>query len=322
MTDRLSRLARSWDEAAEGYEQYFVPRFAPWVQAAVDAVHTIPFGTVLVPCCGTFPELELLAPRFPDRRIVGIDLSAEMVRLARLRAAGLAVDGVPAAGPSAGGLSAGGLSAGGLSAGGLSAGGLSAGGLSAGGLSAGGPSADGLGADGLGADGRSVVEVVQGDAAALDPDWGAAAVVSVFGLQQLPDPPAAIRSWYDALRPGGRLCVVYWPEFAEETGPFALLDEVIDGRRDRSWEDALIPALDGAVIERDELVSYPMVHPSAAAYFDAADRSGPLRATALARGDEYIAELRASYLAKAPEGEWVHHPQARLISARKPPSRR
>ena len=163
--------------------------------------------------------------------------------------------------------------------------------------------------------------MVQGDAAALDPAWGAAAVVSVFGLQQLPDPPAAIRSWYDALRPGGRLCVVYWPEFAEETGPFALLDEVIDGRRDRSWEDALIPALDGAVIERDELLSYPMVHPSAAAYFDAADRSGPLRATALARGDEYIAELRANYLAKAPAGEWVHHPQARLISARKPPSR-
>ncbi|MER7249347.1 class I SAM-dependent methyltransferase [Kribbella sp. NPDC000426] len=259
MTDRLARLARSWDEAAEGYEQYFVPRFAPWVEVAVDAVHTIPFGTVLVPCCGTFPELELLAPRFPDRRIVGIDLSAEMVRLATLRAAGVGGD--------------------------------------------------------------SVVEVVQGDAAAVDPGWAAAAVVSVFGLQQLPDPAAAIRSWYDALRPGGRLCVVYWPEFAEETGPFALLDEVMDGRRDRSWEDALVPALDGAVIERDELVSYRMVHPSAAAYFDAADRSGPLRATALARGDEYIAELRAKYLAKAPAGEWVHHPQARLISARKPPSR-
>jgi SAM-dependent methyltransferase len=256
VTDRLSRLARSWDEAAEGYEQYFVPRFAPWVQAAVDALHTIPFGTVLVPCCGTFPELELLVPRFPERRIVGIDLSAEMVRLAGLRAAG-----------------------------------------------------------------HPLVEVVQGDAATLDPAWSAAAVVSVFGLQQLPDPAAAIRSWYDVLRPGGRLCVVYWPEFAEETGPFALLDEVIDGRRDRSWEDALIPALDGAVVERDELVSFRMVHPDAAAYFDAADRSGPLRATALARGDEYIAELRASYLAKAPAGEWVHHPRARLISATKPPSR-
>lgn len=311
MTDRLSRLARSWDEAAEGYEQYFVPRFAPWVQAAVDAVHTIPFGMVLVPCCGTFPELELLAPRFPDRRIVGIDLSAEMVRLANLRAASLRAASLRADGVRAGGVRADGLGAGGLGADGIAADGVGAGGLGAG----------GLGADGLGSDGGSLVEVVQGDAAALDPAWGAAAVVSVFGLQQLPDPPAAIRSWYDALRPGGRLCVVYWPEFAEETGPFALLDEVIDGRRDRSWEDALIPALDGAVIERDELLSYPMVHPSAAAYFDAADRSGPLRATALARGDEYIAELRANYLAKAPAGEWVHHPQARLISARKPLSR-
>ncbi|RZU18384.1 methyltransferase family protein [Kribbella rubisoli] len=266
MTDRLSRLARSWDEAAEGYDEYFVPRFAPWVQAAVDALHTIPFGMVLVPCCGTFPELELLAPRFPDRRIVGLDLSAEMVRLATRRAADLA------------------------------------------------------GAD-LGAGGRSLVEVVQGDAATLDPGWSAAAVVSVFGLQQLPDPAAAIRSWYDALLPGGRLCVVYWPEFAEEAGPFALLDEVMDGRRDRSWEDALVPALDGAVIERDELVSFQMVHPSAAAYFDAANHAGPLRATALARGDDYIAELRARYLAAAPAGEWRHEPWARLISATKPLSR-
>ncbi|WP_202871946.1 class I SAM-dependent methyltransferase [Kribbella pratensis] len=306
---------------------------------------------VVVPCCGTFPELELLAPWFPDRRIVGIDLSAEMVRLANLRAAslraaslraaslraaslradGVRAGGVRADGPGAGGLGADGVRADGLGAGGLGADGVRADGLGAdgiaadgvgaGGLGAGGLGAGGHGADGLGSDGGSLVEVVQGDAAALDPAWGAAAVVSVFGLQQLPDPPAAIRSWYDALRPGGRLCVVYWPEFAEETGPFALLDEVIDGRRDRSWEDALIPALDGAVIERDELRSYPMVHPSAAAYFDAADRSGPLRATALARGDEYIAELRANYLAKAPAGEWVHHPQARLISARKPLSR-
>ncbi|WP_329002130.1 class I SAM-dependent methyltransferase [Kribbella sp. NBC_00709] len=252
MTDRLARLARSWDEAAEGYDAYFVPRFAPWVQAAVDELDDVPEGPIVVPCCGTFPELELLTPRFPGRRIVGIDLSAEMVRLARRRASG-----------------------------------------------------------------QPLVEVVQGDATTLDPALSAAAVVSVFGLQQLPEPAAAIRSWYDVLRPGGRLCVVYWPEFAEETGPFALLDEVIDGRRDRAWEDALIPALDGALVERDELVSYRMVHPDAAAYFDAADRSGPLRATALARGDGYIAELRASYLAKAPAGEWVHHPQARLISARR-----
>jgi SAM-dependent methyltransferase len=256
MTDRLSRLARSWDEAAGGYETYFVPRFAPWVQAAVDAVRDLPDGPVVVPCCGTFPELDLLAPRFPDRRIIGVDLSAGMVRLARRRA-----------------------------------------------------------------DGQSLVEVVQGDASSLDPAWSPAAVVSVFGLQQLPDPVTALRSWYDVLRQNGRLCVVYWPEAIEETGPFELLDTVIGAERDRSWEDALLPALDHAEIERDELISFPMTHPGAAAYFDAANHAGPLRALALARGDDYIAELRERYVAAAPAGEWTHRPRARLIAVRKRPSR-
>jgi SAM-dependent methyltransferase len=257
MTDaeeRLSRTARGWDEAADGYQEYFVPRFAPWVKAAVEAVAEVPDGPILVPCCGTFPELDLLAPRFPGRAIVGIDLSAEMVRLARERARRL-----PA------------------------------------------------------------IDVVQGDAAALDRRWSGAcaAVVSVFGLQQLPVPATAIRSWFGALRPGGRMCVVYWPEVAEETGPFALLDEVVRDRADRSWEDGLVDALEGAVIERDELVAYPMSHPSAAAYFDAADRAGPLRSLALARGDAFIAELRKQYVDQAPAGEWTHHPHARLLAVRK-----
>jgi SAM-dependent methyltransferase len=256
VTDRLSRLARSWDEAAGGYEAYFVPRFAPWAQAAVDAVPELPDGPVVVPCCGTFPELDLLAPRFPDRRIIGIDLSAEMVRLARRRAGE-----------------------------------------------------------------RPLVEVVQGDASRLDPAWSPAAVVSVFGLQQLPDPVTAIRSWYDVLRTDGRLRVLYWPEVIEETGPFELLDKVIGAERDRSWEDALLPALDGAVIERDELISYPMTHPDAATYFDAANHAGPLRALALARGDDYVADLRERYVAAAPAGEWTHRPRARLIAVRKPRSR-
>ncbi|WP_410784699.1 class I SAM-dependent methyltransferase [Kribbella sp. C-35] len=256
MTDRLARLARSWDEAAEGYETYFVPRFAPWVRAAVDELHDVPDGPILVPCCGTFPELALLAPRFPGRRIVGIDLSAGMVRLARFRAAG-----------------------------------------------------------------NPLVEVVQGDAMTLDPAWSAAAVVSVFGLQQLPDPVTAIRSWYEVLGPAGRLCVVYWPVNTEDTGPFAVLDKVIDAGRDSSWEDGLIPALDGALIERDVHLPFPMTHPGAAAYFDAANHAGPLRALALARGDDYIAELRAKFLAEAPAGEWTHHPRARLISVRKRLSR-
>ncbi len=249
--DRLARVARGWDEAADGYEEYFVPRFAPWVKAAVDAIGDVPEGPVLVPCCGTFPELDLLVDRFPDRAIAGIDLSAGMVRLARERAARLEHRGV---------------------------------------------------------------DVVQADASTLDSRWSGscAAVVSVFGLQQLPDPTAAIRSWVGALRPGGRMCIVYWPEITEETGPFALMGDVRGERSDYSWEDCLVAGLE-AVVERDELVSYPMTHPDAATYFDAANHSGSMRALALARGDAYMAELRTRFLAKAAAGEWTHHPRARLI---------
>ncbi|MEU4604659.1 class I SAM-dependent methyltransferase [Kribbella sp. NPDC023972] len=258
--ERLARVARGWDEAAEGYDAYFVPRFAPWVSAAVEAIGEIPEGPVLVPCCGTFPELDLLVERFPDREITGIDLSAGMVRRARERAARSA---------------------------------------------------------------RPGVEVVQGDASTLDPRWSGAcaAVVSVLGLQQLPDPETAIRSWFDALRPGGILSVVYWPEVTEDDGPFALVAKVIGEGSDHSWEDRLVVVLDDAEIERDELVSYPMTHPDAATYFDAANHAGSMRALALARGDAFIAQLREKYLKLAPEGEWTHHPRARLIVVRKPLSR-
>jgi SAM-dependent methyltransferase len=281
--ERLARVARGWDEAADGYEAYFVPRFAPWVVAAVDALtrsaegnalsaagasgaapevgvpDRLPEGPILVPCCGTFPELDLLIERLPEREIAGIDLSEGMVRRARERAVRL---------------------------------------------------------------GRPDVEVLQADASTLDPRWSGkcAAVVSVFGLQQLPEPETAIRSWVDALTPGGRLCVVYWPENTEDDGPFALVAKLLGERSDYSWESRLVTGLD-AVVERDEMVSYSMTHPDAATYFDTANHSGSMRALALARGDEFIAQLRQKYLSQAPAGEWTHHPRARLIVVRKPLSR-
>jgi SAM-dependent methyltransferase len=260
--ERLARLARAWDEAAAGYEEYFVPRFAPWVDlavaAAVDA--DLPDGPVLVPCCGTFPELDRLVERCPGREIVGIDLSPGMVDLARERA-----------------------------------------------------------------DGRPHVKAIVGDAQTLDPHWAGrcAAVVSVFGLQQIPDPLAAVRSWLDALRPGGRLSVVFWPDTTEDEGPFALVAEVVRASLpafdDSRWEDEIAAAVTdhGATLERDELPSFPMSHASAAAYFDASARSGPLRALAISRGDAFMERLRTAYLAAAPEGEWHHRPHARLITARR-----
>jgi SAM-dependent methyltransferase len=258
VNDGLIRLARAWDEAAAGYEEYFVPRFAPWVDATIAALAELPDGPVLVPCCGTFPELESLVRRWAGREFVGIDLSPEMVRMAAARAASY-------------------------------------------------PSA----------------RAVQGDASTLDPGWTGvcAGVVSVFGLQQLPAPADAVRNWAAALRPGGRLSVAFWPEQTEADGPFALLREVVTrhtgSTSDRSWEDRLGRAVTagGAALERDELVRYEIRYADAAEFWTAMTTTGPTRALALARGDDFMARLRDDFLAAAPIGPWTHHPQARLLVA-------
>lgn len=258
-------LARSWDEAAAGYEAYFVPRFAPWVAATIQPVAdaaapgspaALPDGPILVPCCGPFPELDVLLERFPERDIVGLDLSAGMLELAQTRAAG-----------------------------------------------------------------RPRVRLVQGDAASLDPAWTGrcAAIVSVFGLQQLPQPDAGLRSWVGALRPGGLLSVMLWPDVTELEGPFTLLDEVQGEPTPAELPElqlGLVLAAAGATVLRDEACVYPITHPSAAAYFDAVTESGPLRAVALRRGPAYIAQLREQYLRRAPSGEWTHHPRAWHLVAR------
>ena len=53
--DRLELLRRSWTMVAEGYQQQFVPRFAPWTRQTLQllAERTPPrAGTIAVPACG------------------------------------------------------------------------------------------------------------------------------------------------------------------------------------------------------------------------------------------------------------------------------
>lgn len=258
-SDERPLLARAWDEAAAGYEDYVVPRFAPWVADAARALAGVelPPGPIVIPCCGTLPELPLLLDVQPGREFVGVDLSAVMVRMARDRAA----------------------------------------------------NAPG-------------VRVVEGDASSLRavvPD-GAAAVVSVFGLQLLPDPVAAMADWGDVLVPGGTLSVVFWPLHTEDDGPFALMRRVFADKlppRAADWEPRLVPALTsaGLTIERDDLVAHPMTHPDAAIYWSAVTEGGAQRALAIERGPEFMAAVREEFLAQAPSGPWTHRPQARHIVA-------
>jgi SAM-dependent methyltransferase len=86
---RRRLLRTAWDQAAPGYERYFLERFAPWLKDALTALLAqasgLPSGPVLVPCCGPGQELLWLADALPGRRIWGIDLSAGMVERARQR---------------------------------------------------------------------------------------------------------------------------------------------------------------------------------------------------------------------------------------------
>jgi hypothetical protein len=120
---------------------------------------------------------------------------------------------------------------------------------------------------------------------------------------------------------------VLWPPDTRDGSLFATLKRLLAERlRDRappadeSWEGALAPALAraGLTVERNERVAHAMSHESPEAFFDALARDGPARATALARGEAFMAELRAAFLAAwaGTPGPVVHRPEARHLIAR------
>jgi len=258
--NELESLKTSWDEAAQGYDAYFVPRFAPWVERAVAALgaHVLPAGGIVSPCCGTAPELELVRRAHPGRDLIGVDLSEGMLTLARLR---------------------------------------------------------------LGDDER--VRLLEMDASQAQ-RWPRpiSAVVSCFGLQQLPAPEQGLAQWMHCLEPEGLLSVILWPKIVESDGPFAWLHDSIAAlglRREAVWEGALVAAVvsGGGELLLDDLVSFEMRHDSAQAFWSAVTDSGPLRALARAAGDEFMASLRRELLSRAQSGELVHMPQARHLIARR-----
>ncbi len=67
------------------------------------------------------------------------------------------------------------------------------------------------------------VRVLVGDACSLPALSPIAAILSTFGLQQMPSPAKVLKHWVDALTPGGMCVVCYWPPTVEENGPWQLL---------------------------------------------------------------------------------------------------
>jgi len=167
-----------------------------------------------------------------------------------------------------------------------------------------------------------------GDAAVPPDGESHAALLSVFGLQQLPEPPAAFAAWCADLAPGGVAVVCYWPSVVEEDGPWARYGALartaraaasgtaVPKRHADGWEAALVPAATAAGCEVlvDRLVQHEMAWPSPEAFFDAMTRSGPWHAHRLRYGDGFVDGLRDELLGAYPVGEpLVHAPKARLL---------
>lgn len=79
-------LGEAWSHASAGYDNYFVPRFAPWVASLMEVfkeAEELPPGPVASPCCGTGAELEQFARHFPTRDLFGVNLSGGMIQNGR-----------------------------------------------------------------------------------------------------------------------------------------------------------------------------------------------------------------------------------------------
>jgi SAM-dependent methyltransferase len=249
-----SRAELAWNEAASGYDEYFGPRFAPYLGAAVGALaargQELPSGCILVPCVGPGRELGPLARAFSDRLIVASDLSGEMVNLARARTRDL-------------------------------------------------PN----------------VSVERADAMQLETQ-NVAAVLSVFGLQLLPDPILALGSWLRLLQPGGIAVIVYWPRDAEQSGPFASMRRLLRsaGVLDGAWENELLPSVVGSArLLADLPLGFELEYDDSGSLWHALTQLGPLRGLAMARGQALVDELGEQFVAELPGGSLSHTPEARLL---------
>ena len=254
-SEATNRAELAWDEAARGYDEYFGPRFAPYLGAAVGALAArgseLPSGCIVVPCVGPGRELRPLARAFGERQIVASDLSGEMVRLARAR------------------------------------------------------NQD-----------APNVKVERADATQLETE-DVAAVLSVFGLQLLPDPALALGSWLKLLNPGGLAAIVYWPRDAEPRGPFSSMRRLLRsaGLLDGTWENELLPSVSasGARVLADLPLVFEIEYEDPPTLWHALTQLGPLRGLAMARGQALVDELGRQFVADLPRGPLSHTPEARLL---------
>jgi SAM-dependent methyltransferase len=165
---------------------------------------------------------------------------------------------------------------------------------------------------------HSNISVERADANALQrPAGGAAALLSVFGLQLLPDPAKTLVSWLALLATGGLAVIALWPREAEASGPFHSMRHLLRqaGLADGDWEAQLVPSAlaAGGRLLCDTPLCFEMAHESSAVMWQALTHLGPLRGLLLARGEDFVAKLGERFEAELPKGPLVHTPAARLL---------
>lgn len=160
-------------------------------------------------------------------------------------------------------------------------------------------------------------------------DGKLAAVLTVFGLQQLPDPTEAVRGWCAKLEPMGIAVICFWPPGSVETsGPWDLYSKLlakhvgVAERKQSSacWDEQLTAAAEAAGTEvlMDSLVEHSMEWPDSDTMWEAMTRSGPWTFTRLRRGDVFMDMIKSEFLESFPLGQGVRHsPTARLLVMRK-----
>ena len=155
------------------------------------------------------------------------------------------------------------------------------------------------------------------------------AVLSVFGLQQLPDPAAALAAWVSALAPGGVAVVIYWPmgSGVEAEGPWARWSSILKShlgdaakRGPDGWQDALPAAAEaaGGEVLENRAIQHEITWPSPTEMWEGMTRAGPWHAQRLRRGEDFVDGLREEWCGGFAAGEPITHtPSARLIVVRR-----
>jgi len=160
-------------------------------------------------------------------------------------------------------------------------------------------------------------------------DGKLAAILTVFGLQQLWDPVEAVTNWCLKLEPAGIAVICYWPSGPVETvGPWQTYSEILSKgvasserkQPTTSWDDQLAAAAEaaGADVVVDSRLQHTIEWPDGDAVWESMTRGGPWHFTRLNRGDAFMQEIKTEFVQVYPAGQVVRHtPSARLLVLRK-----